>query len=148
MGFYPEYSDENLVGINMLSNMFIYIYITYTIIQATIWVLSSQKKQPQWKQKSFGLMNHIYIYMLQLLKLPNQDNLLHHNTSFCLWHCSPTQHANPKRITHAHKCTRTKNQTTMRNSNCHPCRFYVKHYSNTNIHVCLNSLCLGAKFPP
>ena len=27
MGFYPEYSDENLVGINMLSNMFIYIYI-------------------------------------------------------------------------------------------------------------------------
>ena len=44
MGFYPEYSDENLVGINMLSNMF--IYITYTIIQATIWGLSSQKKQP------------------------------------------------------------------------------------------------------
>ena len=25
MGFYPGYSDENLVGINMLSNMFIYI---------------------------------------------------------------------------------------------------------------------------
>ena len=29
MGFYPEYSDENLVGINMLSNMFIYIYNIY-----------------------------------------------------------------------------------------------------------------------
>jgi hypothetical protein len=27
MGFYHRYSDENLVGINMLSNMLIYIYI-------------------------------------------------------------------------------------------------------------------------
>ena len=88
MGFYPEYSDENLVGINMLSNMFIYIYNIYNYTSNHMGFVIP--KEATIVEIEIFWIDEPYIYMLQLLKLPNQDNLLHHNTSFCLWHCSPT----------------------------------------------------------